>query len=58
MMTTKKRADKAAKTMKGNGNGKISYKARSTCQKLGGFFDKGCSCEEKPQEGIELKTDA
>ncbi|MBD3313622.1 hypothetical protein GF345_04225 [Candidatus Woesearchaeota archaeon] len=26
------------KTLKGNGNGRISYKARSSSQKLGSFF--------------------
>ena len=45
MVSTKKRANKAAQTMKGNGNGKISYKARSTCEKLGKFF-----CEAKKEE--------
>lgn len=45
MVSTKKRANKAAQTMRGNGNGKISYKAKTSCQKLGKFF-----CEAKEEE--------
>jgi hypothetical protein len=57
-MIGKKRVKGKSLQMKGNGNGKISYKARSTCQKLGGFFEKGCCEEQKAEESIELKTDA
>ena len=35
------------KVMRGNGNGKISYKARSTSQKLGKYFG---SSEEDEEE--------
>lgn len=43
-MAIKKRGKGPTQTMKGNGNGKISYKARSTSQNLGKFFG---DCEEE-----------
>lgn len=47
MAINKKRGKGTTKTLKGNGNGKISYKARSTSKKLSKFFGK---CEEEEEQ--------
>ncbi len=44
----KKKRNAKAPTLKGNGNGKISYKARSSCKKLSKFF--GDSDEEEEEQ--------
>ena len=46
-MAIKKRGKATTPTLKGNGNGKISYKARQSCEKLGKFFE---ACEEEEEQ--------